>query len=148
MNKKFMFNFILALTGVALAVCWLLSMLDIPAFESFNILWVAAAISGVAGVLFVFRGLFSKNVTYFKKLYIILGAGLLVITLLAIVKIFALEGDLILPIIAIIATVALLLCVIAVGGKKWDTGDNQQVGYKNYYQRKKEAEEEEARKNK
>ena len=44
------------------------------------------------------------------------------------------------PIIAIVVTVALLLGFVAVGGKKWDQGDNQNVGYKNYYQRKAEEE--------
>lgn len=144
MSKRFLFNFILALTGVAVAVFWLLSMFEIEAFKDFNILWVAAILSGVAGALFVLKGVLTKDISVFKKLNIIFGAGLLVLTLLAIVKIYAIEDKFVLPIIAIIGTAALLLCVIAVGGKKWDTGDNQKVGYKNYYQRK----EEEERKNK
>ena len=56
------------------------------------------------------------------------------------VNIFAIKNELVLPIIAIIVTVALLIGVIATGGKSSDTGDNQKAGYKNYYQRKAEEE--------
>ena len=50
------------------------------------------------------------------------------------------KQNLVIPIIAVVVTVALLLGFVAVGGKKWDQGDNQNVGYKNYYQRKAEEE--------
>ncbi len=141
MSKKFLFNFILSLTAVAVAVIWLLSII-FPESElgGFNLLWVAAILSGVAGLLFIMRGVFVKGAGPLKKLNIFFGAGLLVITLLAVVQIFTLENKYVLPIIAIIATAALLLSVVAVGGKAWDTGDNQKVGYKNYYERKAEEE--------
>ena len=44
------------------------------------------------------------------------------------------------PVIAVILTVAGLLSLRATGGKKWDGGDNEQVGYKDYRTRKAEEE--------
>ena len=46
----------------------------------------------------------------------------------------------VIPIIALVAAVGLLLTILFTGGKKWDEGDNQKVGYKNYYERKAEEE--------
>ena len=65
---------------------------------------------------------------------------------LAVAGVLALVGTiiddkLVLPIIAIIITVGILLCILAVGGKKWDQGDNEVAGYKDYRTRKKEEEE-------
>ena len=47
----------------------------------------------------------------------------------------------IVPIIASAVTVVVLLCRLAVGGKKWDQADNENVGYKDYRTRKREEEE-------
>ena len=41
-----------------------------------------------------------------------------------------------------------MLSVIAVGGNRWDSGDNKQVGYKNYFQRKKAEEKAEVKQEK
>ena len=73
-----------------------------------------------------------------------LGAVLVVAGVLALVGTF-IDTKLVLPIIAIVVTVAVLLCVLATGGKKWDEADNTKVGYKDYRTRKREQEEREAR---
>jgi hypothetical protein len=55
----------------------------------------------------------------------------------------SLEGKirtLIVPIIVGVLILGILVGYIVTGGKKWDGGDNQQVGYKNYHQRKAEEE--------
>jgi len=49
------------------------------------------------------------------------------------------------PILGLVLVAGLLIGLLVSGGKKYDTADNQKVGYKNYYQRKKEAEEKAAK---
>ena len=61
-------------------------------------------------------------------------AAILVISALALPK------NLVLPILLVVVSVLLVLGILFTGGKKWDTGDNQKMGYKNYYQRKAEEE--------
>jgi hypothetical protein len=99
---------------------------------------VVAAICCIWGVAFVARGLFSKNVHVAKKSNILLGAILLIIATVQLVNVFAIKESVIFPIVAIILTGALVLGVLAVGGKKWDQGDNRKAGYKSYHDRKKE----------
>lgn len=139
MSKKFMFQFMLALTVVVAAVLWILQVCNVIAWFSASA--AIALISGVSGLMFIFKGLFGRtNASALKKLNIYFGAGLLIVALFMLVNIFAIKNELVLPIIAIIVTVALLIGVIATGGKSSDTGDNQKAGYKNYYQRKAEEE--------
>jgi hypothetical protein len=40
----------------------------------------------------------------------------------------------------VLVAAGIVLGIIGTGGKKWDTADNQKVGYKNYHQRKAEEE--------
>ena len=140
MNKKLFFKAGVALVFVAVAVVWLLSVLMPEKFGHMNFAWLIAIASGLLGILFILRGLFSKTVTIGKKFYIAIGAVFLIAAVLALVGTF-IDTKLVLPVIAVIITVAGLLGILAVGGKKWDSGDNENVGYKNYYQRKKEEEE-------
>lgn len=139
MNKKGIFKIVVALIFVAAAVVWLLSALMPEKFADLNLAWLIAAFAGAMGIAFILRGLFSKTVGAAKKAYIILGAAFIVGGVLALVGTI-IDDKLVLPIIAVVITAAALLCVLAVGGKKWDTADNEKVGYKNYYQRKKEEE--------
>ncbi len=140
MSKKFLFGFVLGLIFVVAAVLWLLSIVAEDTFGWFTLGWAVTLIAGGFGIAFILRGLFSKTAGPIKKFYIYFGAGMLVMAVLALVGELSMPGKIVLPIIAIILTAALLLGFIAVGGKKWDQGDNQNVGYKNYYQRKAEEE--------
>jgi peptidoglycan/LPS O-acetylase OafA/YrhL len=141
MSKKFLFNLILALTVVGISVLWLLSIFQTDAqISKFNLRWAVVIFATVAGFCFIARGLFEKGYSILKKISIFFGAGLLIVSLFAIVDIFAVDNKYVFPIIAVICSVALLLGIVAVGGKKWDAADNQKVGYKNYYQRKEEEE--------
>lgn len=140
MSKNIMFKVALAVTGVAVAVLWLLSIIIPKTFGFFNLSWAIGIFSGLAGVLFILKGLLGKNGITLKKLNVFFGAGLLVVCVFAIAGAIALPTQIIFPIIAIILTAALFVGIVAVGGKKWDQGDNQNVGYKNYQQRKAEQE--------
>ena len=145
MSKKLLFKVLVALCFVAVAVVWLLSALDVI---HVNLSWVIAVFAFALAALFIIYGLAEKTVGAIKKLYILFGAALAVAGILALVGTF-IDGNLVLPIIAIIVTVAVLLCILAVGGKKWDQADNENVGYKDYRTRKaeEEAEKEKAEKN-
>lgn len=142
MSKKFLFGFFLGLFFVAAAVLWLLSVCLPDTFGWFSLGWAATLLAGGFGVVFILRGLFEKTAAPLKKFYIYFGAGFLIVALFAVIGEVSMPGKLVMPIIAVIIAAALLLGFVAVRGKKWDQGDNQNVGYKNYYQRK----EEEARK--
>ena len=139
MSKNLLFKVLVALCFVAAAVLWILSAADIIAI---NMSSAIAVFAFVLGALFIGKGLFSRNVGTFKKLNILFGAVFVVAGVLALVGTF-IEESLVLPIIALIVTLAVLLCILATGGRKWDQGDNDNAGYKNYWQRKKEKEEQE-----
>lgn len=141
MSKKVFFKVGVALVFVAAAVVWLLSVVMPEKFGAINLSWVIAAACGLLGLLFVLRGLFEKSLTFVKKLHVIVGGVLFVAAVLALVGTF-IDTKLVLPIIAIVITVCALLAVLAVGGKKWDTADNEKVGYKTYRERKAEEEKE------
>lgn len=147
MSKKLLFRVLVCLVFVATAGIWLASKIFEEEFDGFNTTWLLAIIPGCLGVLFILKGLFQKNIGTFKKLNIFFGAGLLIACMFAFVGTF-IEEQLVWPIIAVVITVAILLSVLAVGGKSWDEADNQKVGYKNYYQRKAEKEKEEQKNNK
>ena len=63
-----------------------------------------------------------------------------VIAAISVIFALALPKSYIWPVIAVIVAVAGVLSVLATGGKKWDEGDNQKVGYKDYRARKAEEE--------
>lgn len=141
MSKKIFFKVGVALVFVAAAVVWLLSVLLPEQFGGINLSWVIAVACGLLGVLFILRAFLSKTLTFIKKFYIAVAAVFFVAAVLALVGTF-IENKWVLPIIAIVLTVAGLLSILAVGGKKWDTADNEKVGYKTYRERKEEEEKE------
>lgn len=147
MSKSFLAKFLIALSIVAVAVFWLLSFF-VEAFKPFNASWAIAIVSGMIGIVFVCVGMFSKKTGIQKKLYIFGGAGLILICVLCLINIFAISNEIVLPVIAVVVAVAIALSVLVVGGKKWDQGDNQNAGYKNYYQRKAEQEKLDKKENK
>ncbi len=139
MKKKVFFKVGVALIFVAAAVVWLLSVLMPEKFGNIDLGWVIAVACGLLGAMFILRAFLDKTLTFVKKFYVLCGAALLVAAVLALVGTL-IESKLALPIIAIVITVCALLSVLAVGGKKWDTADNEKVGYKTYRERKAEEE--------
>lgn len=142
MSKNMFFKLFLGLSILAAAVVWLITVVSPDTFGDINVAsWAVLIVSACWGVAFIINGLAKNDVGIFKKFDVLLGAGFLVIALFMVVNIFAIDDAVVLPIIAIIVAAAMILCMLAVGGKKWDQGDNQNAGYKNYRQRKAEEEE-------
>lgn len=140
MSKNVLFKVLLAAAAVCVSVLWLLSLMMKETFGFFNLNWAIAIFSGICGIAYILKGIIEKKSGVLKKVNIFFGAGLLIICLISISGAIMLPKNYILPIIAIILTAALLIGIFAVGGKSWNQGDNQNVGYKNYYQRKAEEE--------
>ena len=145
MSKNILIKLLVALAFLAAAVFFFLSVLDVEPFTEFSASWAGVIFAGVSGLALLFSGIGTKNSTQLKKMKIFFSAALLVVALVCLIFALALPENWILPLILILAGVMLVLGVLITGGKKWDTGDNQKVGYKNYYQRK--AEEEKNKKN-
>lgn len=140
MSKRFLFGLIVCLLIVAVAVLWLLSALKVEGMEWFTLGWAVTIAAGILGVAFILRGLFGKTAGPLKKMWIFFGSLFLVVAVITLACEIAMPAEIIAPIIAVVLAVGLLIGFVAVGGKKWDEGDNQKVGYKNYYQRKAEEE--------
>ena len=140
MSKNFLSKLLVGIIILAAPVLWLLSLIIPETFGWFNLSYAVAMVSAGVGLLLIFKGVFKKDNVIFKKANIWLGAGLLVITLFSIASAIALPENWIAPIICILAAAAIVLGIIGTGGKKWDTADNEKVGYKTYKQRKAEEE--------
>lgn len=140
MSKSFLTKLLVALAFVVAAVLWLLSIVIPDTFGFFNLSWAVVLFSGVGGIVLLFNAIGAKNSATLKKMNIALATVLLVIAAVSIAFALALPKNLIWPIIAVVVAVVLLLGLFVTGGKKWDEGDNHKVGYKNYYERKKEEE--------
>ena len=140
MSKSFLFKALGALILVAAAVLYLLSVLIPESFGFFNLSWAGLILCGGWGVLLLIQGIFQKNAPLIKKFKIVGGAALLVAAAVCAVYAALMPGEIIMPIVAIVLAAAVLLGVLATGGKSWDEGDNEKVGYKNYFERKKEEE--------
>lgn len=148
MSKSFLFKFVIALSLLAAAVLWLLSLAVPKTFGFFNLSWALVLGCGVTGLALMTRGLFSKKLGLLKKGDIYLGAIFLGIAAVSVVTALACPKSYIWPVIAIVIALAVVVSLIATGGKKWDEGDNTQVGYKDYRTRKKEEEAREAQEEK
>lgn len=143
MAKNFIFKFLGALVILVAAVLWILSLTVPETFGFFNLAWAGVLLCGGLGLIMLLQGIIQKNVSTIKKLKIWFGFILLVCAVLCLVSAITLPGNLVLPIIAVVVAFGLVITVLATGGKKWDEGDNNKVGYKNYHERKKEEEQNE-----
>ena len=148
MSKHFFTKLLIALAWLAAAVLWLLSVIKPDTFGFFNINWAIVVICGTAGIAFLFRGLGARKTGILKKSDIFLGALLLIIAAVSVIFALSLPKSYIWPIIAVIIALAAVISGVAVGGKKWDEGDNHRAGYKDYRTRKKEEEAQKERENK
>lgn len=140
MSRNLIYKILGALVVVAAAVLWILSLTVPETFGFFSLAWAGVLLCGGIGVIFLLNGIFQKNITTIKKLKIWFGVGLLVCTVLCLVSAIAIPENLVIPIIAVIVAVGFMITILATAGKKWDEGDNHKVGYKNYFERKKEEE--------
>lgn len=140
MSRNLIYKLLGALVVVAAAVLWILSLTVPEAFGFFSLAWAGVLLCGGIGVIFLLNGIFQKNITTIKKLKIWFGVALLVCAVLCLVSAITIPENLVIPIIAVIVAVGFMITILATAGKKWDEGDNHKVGYKNYFERKKEEE--------
>lgn len=140
MSKKILVRLLVALSFLAAAVFFFLSVLEVEPFTEFSASWAGVIFAGVSGIALLFNAIGTKNSVTLKKLNVALSAVLLAVALVCLVSALALPQNWILPLILILVGVMLVLGILITGGKKWDEGDNHKVGYKNYYQRKAEEE--------
>ena len=145
MSKKIFLKLLVALSFLAAAVFFFLSVLEVEPFTEFSAAWAGVIFAGVSGLALLFSAIATKNSTQLKKTKIILSTALLAVALVCVISALALPDNWILPLILILVGVMLVVSILVTGGKKWDEGDNHKAGYKNYYQRK--AEEENKNKN-
>lgn len=139
MSKKIIPKLLVALSFVIAAVLFLMSELEPDQFGWFNLSWAGVIFAGGSGIALLFGALGQKT-TSLKKLQLLLSGILLVVAAVLVISALALPKNLVLPILLVVVSVFLVLGILFTGGKKWDTGDNQKIGYKNYYQRKAEEE--------
>lgn len=140
MSRNLIYKILGALVVVAAAVLWILSLTVPETFGFFSLAWAGVLLCGGIGVIFLLNGIFQKNITTIKKLKIWFGVALLVCAVLCLVSAITIPENLVIPIIAVIVAVGFMITILATAGKKWDEGDNHKVGYKNYFERKKEEE--------
>lgn len=140
MSKKIFLKLLVALSFLAAAVFFFLSVLEVEPFTEFSAAWAGVIFAGVSGLALLFSAIATKNSTQLKKTKIILSTALLAVALVCVISALALPDNWILPLILILVGVMLVVSILVTGGKKWDEGDNHKAGYKNYYQRKAEEE--------
>ena len=138
MSRNLIYKILGALVVVAAAVLWILSLTVPETFGFFSLAWAGVLLCGGIGVIFLLNGIIQNNITTIKKLKIWFGVALLVCAVLCLVSAITIPENLVIPIIAVIVAVGFMITILATAGKKWDEGDNHKVGYKNYFERKKE----------
>lgn len=143
MSRNLIYKLLGGLVVLAAAVLWILSLTVPETFGFFSLAWAGVLLCGGIGLIFLLNGIFQQNISTIKKLKIWFGVGLLVGALLCLVSAIAIPDSLVIPIIAVIVAIGFIITILATGGKKWDEGDNHKVGYKNYFERKKEEEKKE-----
>lgn len=141
MDKKFLIRLIVPTVLVVVAVLCLLMVLPVTAayFAWFSWVWAVFIIAAALGLRYLLAGVLTHGDVVQRKTAILFGALFLVVAVFCLAWAIAMPHDWIAPLIAIIITAALLVGVMVTGGRKWDAGDNQKVGYKNYRQRQAEA---------
>ncbi|MCL2062613.1 MAG: hypothetical protein FWH03_08350 [Firmicutes bacterium] len=143
MKKGFMFKLLLILSLAAAALLWILQVAEVIPENIPVGMWAIVIAAGGWGVAFVCRALFSKNTSIppvMKRVSVIIGIGLILVAVLGIVNIYQWGEKWVLPIVAIAGVTALLVMLFATGGQGQNTGDNQKVGYKDYWARRAEKE--------
>ncbi|MGN0812394.1 MAG: hypothetical protein ACI4MQ_02665 [Candidatus Coproplasma sp.] len=146
MNKNIIFKVLVGVLFLAVSILWLLSAVLPDTFGGLNLAWLIAIFAFGMGVLFIGRGILDKSLISIKKFYVLLGVLFLVAGVCALIGTFIPSVEIALPVVAIVISLGLLISTLFVKGKKWDAGDNEEPGYKNYWERKAEKEKLEAEK--
>ncbi len=139
MKKRHIFtlvNLFVLVFGLILLVVWLAAP---QAVLELNLGWIGAIITGGWAISFTVRVFFEEQVVL-KKSWVILAGVFYVMMAGSIIGACVVQVVLILPIICLAAAAAAFIGALALGGKKWDEGDNEKPGYKTYRERKAEEE--------
>ncbi|MGN0805444.1 MAG: hypothetical protein ACI4MC_00275 [Candidatus Coproplasma sp.] len=146
MNRNIIFKVLVGVLFIAVSILWLLSAVLPDTFGGLNLAWLIAIFAFGMGVLFIGRGILTKNLISIRKFYVFLGVLFLVAGVCALIGTVIQSVAVLLPVIALVLSAGLLISTLFVQGKKWDAGDNQEPGYKTYRERKAEQEKLEAEK--
>lgn len=146
MNKNIIFKVLVGFLFLVVSILWLLSAVLPETFGGLNLAWLIAIFAFGMGALFIGRGILSKNLISVRKFYVFLGVLFLVSGVCALIGTFIPSVEIALPVVALVLSLGILISTLFVQGKKWDAGDNQEPGYKNYWERKAEKEKLEAEK--
>lgn len=143
MDKKFLLRLIVPTVLVVVAVLCFLMVLPATAtyFAWFSWAWAVCMLTAALGLRYVLAGVLAGGNVVLRRTSILFGALFGVIAVFCLVWAIALPQNWVAPLIAIIITAALLIGVVVTGGRKWDAGDNQKVGYKTYRERQAERKE-------
>ncbi len=141
MNRSFIFKLLTTVLFVAVSVLWLLSAVLPETFGGLSLAWLIAIFAFGMGALFIVRGIVDKELISVRKFYVVLGVIFVVAGVCALIGTVINSVSVALPAVAVALSAGALISTLFVRGKKWDAGDNQEVGYKNYRQRKAEQEE-------
>ncbi len=137
MKKRHLFTVINLSALVFALLLWVISIAVPDALPGFDFAWAAFIATAAWGISYTVR-VFVEEDIMLKKSWTILAGVFYVTATGSLIGALALPGKLILPILCLAAAVAVLVGSLVLGGKKWDEGDNQKPGYKNYYERKEE----------
>lgn len=139
MKKSMIFSLINAFAFFVCAILWVLSLVLPAEFKWFNLGYGIALVCAVIGITFVFGA--SKRLDLMdRKAKITLAVIFWVIAVIALAFAIALPVSFVPALVCLVIAIGVVIGVFVTGGEKWDKGDNQQEGYKNYYERKAEQE--------
>lgn len=141
MNRKMAPRLIAGVAFLIAAVFYLLSELLPAQFGGFNLAWAGVLFAGASGLALLLSAVWSKGPVTIKKVQLALSCLLLLVAVGCLVAALVIPENLILPIVLVVIAFFVVIGLLAVGAKKWDEGDNQKEGYKNYYRRKAEEDE-------
>ncbi len=141
MKKNYIFKILTAVLFVIVSVLWLLSVALPDEFGGLSLAWLIAIFAFAMGALFIVRGVADKELISIRKFYVLLGVLFAVAGVCALIGTFIDSVRVALPVVALVLSAGLLISTLFVRGKKWDAGDNQAEGYKDYRTRKAEQEE-------
>ncbi len=137
MMKRHIFTLVNIVAFVFAALLWVISVAAPDVMGGFDLAWAGFIVTLLWAISFTVRVFFEKQIIL-KKSWTILAVVFFMAAIGCIIGALALKGKLVLPIICLSMGVAVLIASLVLGGKKWDEGDNQKPGYKNYYERKAE----------
>ncbi len=139
MMKRHVFTLVNIVAFVFAAMLWVISVAVPEVMGGFDLAWAGFIVTALWAISFTVRVFFEKQIIL-KKSWTILAVVFYMAAAGCIIGALALPGKLVLPIVCLALGVAVLIASLVLGGKKWDEGDNQKPGYKNYYERKAEKE--------